>query len=293
MENSIQKKELRVSDGFRHEQMFVLNPQAADAFRKLTGGSGLYLTDAGYYPKAAGHYRARPSGTQTAILLYARKGSGTVQLKDRTIRLRENEAFVIPAGEPHIYYADDADSWSLFWVHAGGRALEEFSGAEDKRKLSGERAAQRMELYFEMMFQALSEGLTERNFRYLDRLLQTIFAEVFWREESGGTEKGSRTVSGVIRYFYRNLGRSVTMDDLTQEAGLSAGYISALFRKYTGSSPLAYFTRLKMEKACYLLRTSTMNVSELARELGYSDPYYFSRVFKRTVGVPPGKYRRA
>lgn len=284
---------LRLSEGFKHEQIFVLSPQTATAFQSLTGKKGMYLTDVGFFPHAQGHYRARPSGIPTAILLYVRKGKGRVQIRNRVHELLENEALVIPPGEPHLYFADQDDPWSLFWVHAGGAALAEFPIDEGKKKLTGERAAQRMELYFEMIFQTLSDGLTEANFRYLDRLLQTVFAEVFCRETGGNFSWQNQTVSRIIQYFYRNLSRALTMDDIAAEAGLSSGYISSLFRKYTGSAPLVFFTRLKMEKACYLLRTSGMNVSEVGQALGYSDPYYFSRVFRRTIVQAPGQYRKA
>lgn len=280
----------RLSDGFRHEQMFVLNAQASERFQMLTGDTGLYLTDVGFYPDAAGHYRARPSGCPSAILLYVRKGRGTVKLPGKTVQLSENEAFVIPPGTPHLYFADRQEPWSLFWVHAGGAALAGFDTGV-RRKLAGPRAAQRMEMYFEMIFQTLQEGLTDGNFRYLDRLLQTVFAEVFFREEGRGMSGGNRVVNQIIILFGRSLNRSLTLADLSEETGLSASRISALFRKYTGSAPLVFFIRMKMERACFLLRTSTLNVSEVALELGYTDPYYFSRVFSRTVGQSPRAYR--
>ena len=210
----------RLSDGFRHEQMFVLNAQASERFQMLTGDTGLYLTDVGFYPDAAGHYRARPSGCPSAILLYVRKGRGTVKLPGKTVQLSENEAFVIPPGTPHLYFANRQEPWSLFWVHAGGAAL---AGVDTgvRRKLAGPRAAQRMEMYFEMIFQTLQEGLTDGNFRYLDRLLQTVFAEVSFREEGRGMSGGNRVVNRIIILFGRSLSRSLTLADLSEETGLS------------------------------------------------------------------------
>ncbi len=283
----------RLPDGFKHEQMFVLSDPDARRFRTLTGENGLFLTDVGFYPDAAGHYRARPAGSPAAILLYVRKGRGIVQLPEQTVSLAADEALVIEPGVPHIYFADRQDPWSLLWVHAGGGALSLFLTGGGKRRLTGPGAAQRMEMYFEMMFRTLQDGLTDGNFRYLDRLLQTVFAEVFWREETGRTVGTNPAVNQIIRYFYRNLGRMISLHDLAEETGLSEGRISVLFRKYTGSAPLAFFTRLRMERACYLLRTSTMNVSEVALSLGYADPYYFSRVFSRVVGQSPRAYRNS
>ncbi len=69
-------------------------------------------------------------------------------------------------------------------------------------------------------------------------------------------------------------------------------YYSKLFRERTSHSPIAYFIQLKICKACELLDHTDLGVREIAIELGYDDPYYFSRLFKKIQGVSPSKYRR-
>jgi AraC-like DNA-binding protein len=74
-------------------------------------------------------------------------------------------------------------------------------------------------------------------------------------------------------------------------AGLSVSHFSELFRKNTGQSPMAYFTQLRIRNACRLLDLTTGSISKVAESAGYSDPYYFSRIFKQVMGIPPEKYR--
>jgi YesN/AraC family two-component response regulator len=66
---------------------------------------------------------------------------------------------------------------------------------------------------------------------------------------------------------------------------------SILFKKYTGSSPIEYVTKLRMDRAKHLLMNSTMPISCIAEEVGYADPLYFIRMFTRKTGVPPKKFR--
>ena len=59
----------------------------------------------------------------------------------------------------------------------------------------------------------------------------------------------------------------------------------------TSKSPIDFFIHLKMEEACRLLRLTTRRISDIANELGYKDQYYFSRLFKKKIGVSPRNYR--
>lgn len=72
----------------------------------------------------------------------------------------------------------------------------------------------------------------------------------------------------------------------------SSDYLSNLFRRDTGMRLTQYINQQRIDKARQLLDKSSLNISEVALACGYSDPGYFSRVFSRTVGVSPGKYRK-
>ena len=78
---------------------------------------------------------------------------------------------------------------------------------------------------------------------------------------------------------------------ICQAGGLSVSHFSELFREQVHQSPLSYFTQLKIRAACRLLDLSGKPVKAVALETGYSDPYYFSRVFKKVMGISPENYR--
>ena len=64
-------------------------------------------------------------------------------------------------------------------------------------------------------------------------------------------------------------------------------------KELTGMSPIDYLTTVRINRACFLLRNSSNNINEIAYSVGYSDPKYFSRVFKRTMGVTPTQYKNS
>ncbi|MGC3957754.1 MAG: helix-turn-helix transcriptional regulator [Verrucomicrobiota bacterium] len=75
-------------------------------------------------------------------------------------------------------------------------------------------------------------------------------------------------------------------------ANISPSHFFAVFKRQTGFAPLDFFIRLRMQRACELLGTTSLSVKEVAAELGYDDPFYFSRVFKTVSGIAPTDYRR-
>jgi AraC-like DNA-binding protein len=78
---------------------------------------------------------------------------------------------------------------------------------------------------------------------------------------------------------------------MAQSHSLSASHFSNLFHKATGMPPIDYFIHIKMQKACQLLYTNDDKIRNIATTLGYDDPYYFSRIFKKYIGSSPEQYR--
>jgi len=78
---------------------------------------------------------------------------------------------------------------------------------------------------------------------------------------------------------------------MARHAGLSVAHFSQLFKRQTGYSPVDYFIHAKIQHACFLLDTTPLSVSDIGLRLGYKDPYYFSRIFRKVMGVSPRAYR--
>ncbi len=108
-------------------------------------------------------------------------------------------------------------------------------------------------------------------------------------EEQVGTRRSR--LEAVMDFMQDHLRESLRLEDFAREAGMSVSHFSDRFRAQTGQSPMAYFIQLRMRLACRLLDLSNKPVKAVALEVGYRDPYYFSRVFKKSMGISPDNYR--
>jgi len=111
----------------------------------------------------------------------------------------------------------------------------------------------------------------------------------------GTTEpRGQTAQEGIERsidFMHKNLAKSLKLRDLAKIAGMSPGHYGMLFRKIREHTPVDYFNRLRIQKSCELLKTTDRPVGQIGESIGFTDPYYFSRLFKKVMGISPRLYR--
>ena len=93
------------------------------------------------------------------------------------------------------------------------------------------------------------------------------------------------------RLIRENAGSGFRVGELCHELGYSKSYLSRLFREQTGETLAAYAVKKRIEEAKRLIREGQMNFTEISDSLGFDNPQYFSRTFKRLVGMTPTEFR--
>lgn len=96
----------------------------------------------------------------------------------------------------------------------------------------------------------------------------------------------------VRSFFQAHLDQKFDLETCAKQAGLSPYHFARLFKTTTGTTPLQYFSALKIAKSQQLLRETDMGILEIAQSLGYDSPSHFSQIFKRLTGVTPRQFRR-
>jgi YesN/AraC family two-component response regulator len=148
--------------------------------------------------------------------------------------------------------------------------------------------------------------LAERDMARLNRGVATVLSKgLFSLEETLDhvdatlerscrlSTEAQRLVRQAMAYIHEHFADSVSRTDLAQHVALSEDYLTACFRKELGVTPIAYLNRYRVLQARQLLTTTDKSVTEIALDVGFSDSGYFSRVFRREVGLSPEAYRQA
>ena len=105
------------------------------------------------------------------------------------------------------------------------------------------------------------------------------------------SDSNSRHISACKDYIYSHLKERITIEDLAEELGVSASYLSRLFKKETGDSVSAYIRRQKIEMAKNLLQYSDYSMIDIANRLSFSSQSHFIQQFREYEGMTPKKYR--
>ena len=161
---------------------------------------------------------------------------------------------------------------------SGLAALGEGHSSEVRQRLNA--GLERFRLRFDLQSSAFEvAGVAEE-------MLNIIFTELENRQLYSGDD-----LKKVLNYIDRNIKRGVTLDMAAGYVGMSASYFSKFFKKYMGVNFITYVTDRKIEAAKDMLVNTDRPVVNIAYDLSYSETNYFSKTFKKKVGVTPTEYR--
>lgn len=109
------------------------------------------------------------------------------------------------------------------------------------------------------------------------------------RAEAAPVTPGTAIVSAIVEKMYAHLGERWSVASMAEAAGMSASQFRKVFREATGKSPKQVFDEIRLAYAYERLRLGHRTITEVSDELGYCDPFHFSKVFKRRFGVSPSR----
>ena len=290
---------IKKKEGFQGQRAIVL-PRKIISDLCLTNAitKGLYVTDIGYYPKAKHHYRQRQHGADQHILIYCVEGKGQVQIGKRHYQLSPDDLIIIPAGVPHNYSADEKDSWTIYWIHFKGaiaNAVVDAMIAQFKGHRGTITYQQKRVQLFDDIYGNLERGYGNDNLNYANMCLWHFLSSFLYDEKFNLSErkesKQDTVIEPSINFMQQHLSEMLRLSDIAESVNVSVPHYSFLFRQKTGFAPMEYFNQLKIQKACQYLLFTDLRIKEIAEQLGIEDPYYFSRMFTRLMGVSPKEYR--
>lgn|GEM_PF-2242297 len=144
---------------------------------------------------------------------------------------------------------------------------------------------------FDSPFSVFEEIQRSKNRKELVEKIKFIFGRVIAALNSSKT--GNELVDIVVDYIQKKYMDEVFLSDAAQKAGITPAYLSTLFKQTLGQNFVDYLNAVRIEKACALLKDSRLKTYEVAYRVGFRDEKYFTKVFKKLIGISPSEYKQS
>jgi len=230
------------------------------------------------------------------LLIFCTKGGGIIQISNDLVPFNHNQYCIIPQGFLFKIQTGESDPSVFLTCKFNGEKSKimekDFTVVRDLIPSVNNMVANRIML-FDELFNNLTKGFYNANYQYINLCFSHLLATFIYASRTSDDilEEQNPGISRSINFMEQNLNKKLSLHEIAEEAGYSPSYLSTIFRRKTGYSPLSYFSHLKISKACEYLDFSKLKIKEISFMMGYSDPYYFSKDFQKKMGLSPRHYR--
>ena len=231
-----------------------------------------------------------PSGRKDFYIMAIQKGELEIPLDGKGFIARSGSVIIFPPDYPYSYSYFGGEPLEYLWVHFTGSyapsLLEEcgfsplpfFAVAESDHRISDK---------FSKLFEAF-EAKRRLQRQELACILEQI---VLSASKTIFSDDNPRTLEKSVRYIHSSYNKKISIPELAAMENLSNSRYISLFNQCMGISPSAYIIGLRIGAACDLLETTDMSIKQIGILVGYSDSHFFSKLFKKHVGVSPKDYK--
>ena len=196
--------------------------------------------------------------------------------------------------QKYVYYLEDNPE--VFWIH--------FTGSDVKNILAYHGISLDEHVFYcgvlpdyKALFRKIIQELQLYRYGYED-YIASLFNDILLlvdrqqHEQKKATGNVQEQIERAAAYFNENYNTKISIDDYAESLHISTNWFIHNFKQYAGMSPAQYILSLRMVNAQSLLERTTYNIKEISEIVGYENPLYFSRVFKKEIGKSPAQYRK-
>ncbi len=250
-----------------------------------------------YYVNFCGHYycergyKIRRNYVDNLLLMLVDNGSMRLEYRGKHYTAKAGDIVLMDCTFPQYY--DTADYVEFYWMHISGlnafELCEYLTNVHDSivhRTPNNEKAAELLRLIVSQYATNQPVGDAEQS-----RLLYNILCYLMPSVQVYAQADKDSPVQRVIQYIHAHLGEDLNLKQLAAQVYLSPSHLIRLFREETQHSPHEYIVLLRMDRAKYLLKTTSIPIKAIAFEVGYRSEASFSGAFTDRIGISPRKFR--
>lgn len=261
-----------------------------------------------FAPKILFRFRASAQ-TDTAehvddylMLIVCLSGRGQIVVEGTNYEMKKGDIAVINAGDRHAILRSGAVFGYICYDNICPEGMKKNSILRNQVVITPQRFEKEIQYCLstttkvadkkEIGWEALANVLCVELLLWVQR--EVLPGEKEKREESFHVDSYEREsiVKMMMAYFNKNYMHHISMMEMAKGAYLSTTYLTRIFKEYCGQSPIDYLIGVRLRHACELLEQDQISVQDTAKQVGYDDPYYFSKLFSKHMGVSPSQYKK-
>ncbi len=257
---------------------------------------GLSVYNTGFQQCEAG-YTWGPAVRDHYLIHYISSGKGQYCCDGQVYELSAGDLFLVYPLKIVSYTADEDSPWEYIWVGFNGgdssRLLEMTDFTRDHPVIYCEEADFR---YKEILMRIYEQrGSQPWNDTEMTGILYHFFSELIRQSHTHGNKRSySRAyVENALRFIECNYTSDISVADIARYIRISRSHLYKLFTEVMGTSPKDYLMNFRLNQACGLLRNGDMTISQVSASVGFKDPLYFARIFKKNRGMTPGEMKKS
>ncbi|UVI30031.1 helix-turn-helix domain-containing protein [Paenibacillus spongiae] len=251
----------------------------------------------GYTNEPYGFYGYRSWGTKDWLVMFTLSGEGCVRNDDLLQYCRSGDLIILQPGTPHDYFTPEGSHWEMMWAHFIPRSswmswinLPKLSKGLLFIHVRDPVVQERMRTAFSNLIadnQAMNHPLREE--LGLNSLEEIMLLATSLHSDS--KHKLDPRIHEVLNLISHNIKEPYSIRDLAQHVCLSPSRLAHLFKEQTGDSILEFLLKMRLRQAAKLLEFTSRNITQIAADVGFHSPDYFTRKFSQYTGMTPSMFR--
>lgn len=240
-------------------------------------------------------YPINQQAQKSHCLIYCQSGEISLTIDDHLLLMKRGDIVLKCPKQKMVVMAEPEQQYEFYWINFSGNLADDFA---QRLLMKMENNIAQVGILttivndIEGLLVLGKNGYTATNVIHAVHVLQQALSFLALQLRLNTSSKGSKFDLDAIENVMRNnLHHELNLDTLAHYSQLSKYHFCKKFKELTDSSPIQHFINMKINKACFLLDNSNDTIKTIGESLGYNDAYYFSRLFKKTVGISPKKYR--
>jgi AraC-like DNA-binding protein len=287
LDNSEKLKKNYKTYGFRFQDMLTNDVANISVLGREEKVSGEFYDWHGLKRKDVGTY----------VFQYTLSGSGRYDIGNKSYTVRSGEAFIAEIPSDHRYYfQEDSEGWEFMFITLVGREaadcwrfMKEQSGPVFKIAPDSRLFQLLLKIYQETSEQKITDAF------YASAKAYEFIMECyrFVKNIEKAINDFSPQITEVLSFIHMHYHEPITLDELAAVSGFSRYYFIKQFQHQLNMTPVQYLTKIRIQKAAELLRSTRISVTDIASQVGYANANYFNKVFRKAVGVSAGTFRES